>query len=346
MSKQWIINPEVGLVHTLTGFGRFLENDYRMAIDSMMVPEVFEEYTEPTGRHFVIVGAKSVPGATAKSVFLCLKLAGAESITIKAPTMDEYFLILNVVEHHKPEGLDVKVFHSSSDELKLDSEWREAVDRSTDVVVFGGQETVDTFLGLETKERRVWVHGPKFSFGVVHAYDLSATVIKEICTDFYSYYGEGCLSPKFYFIVGEVGQRLFQEIGNTMKAFFAEDIDEFRGKLPLTRKSELAQQFVSANYRTKYVREDKIDSERIFSSLYGDARFIVVDDLEEVGEFIMKWYDSISTVASNPEDDVIQDFLEDHLITRICDFGYMQFPGFFEQFDTTDDFDIYVGGGE
>ena len=348
MSKQtrWIVNPEVGFVSILASYGRFLESDYRMAIEGMRVPEAFEEYTEETHRRFVIVGAKSVPGATAKSVFLCLKLAGASSIVIKAPTMDEYFLILNVVEEHASDPSRVRVFHNSSDELKLDSEWRDAVENATDIVVFGGQETVDAFLELEQDDRRVHIHGPKFSFGVVRAWDLTPRNIKEICLDFYTFYGEGCLSPKFYFIIGEVSEAMFQEIGNTMKAYFGSTIDEFRGKLPLTRKSELAQQFVSARYRAKYVREEMLKSDKIFTTLYGDARFVVVDDVQDVEKFINKWCASISTVAINTEDDEIMEILEDNLVVRICDFGYMQSPNFFEQFDVIDDFDIYVGGEE
>ena len=341
--QEWIVSPEVGLVQTLSSYGRFLENDYRMAIETMAIPPAFEEYTEETGRRFVIVGAKSVPGATAKSVFLCLKLAGAESIVVKAPTMDEYFMILNVVEYHADNPSRVRVFHSSSDELRLDSDWRDALDKATDIVVFGGQETVDTFLDLETEECRVHVHGPKFSFGIVRAYDLTPSVIKEICVDFYTFYGEGCLSPKFYFIVGEVSNSMFQEIGNTMKAYFGSFIDEFRSKFPLTRKSELAQQLVSANYRTKYIREEELKVDKIFTNLHGDARFVVVDSVDDIENFIRRWSFNISTVAIDSNDDEIIEFLEDNLIVRICDYGYMQSPDFFEQFDTIDDFDIYVG---
>lgn len=342
MPKQWIINPEVDMVGVLSQYGRFLETDYRMAIEAMEIPREFEEYTEKSGRKFVIIGAKSVPGATAKSVFLCLKLAGPESVTIKAPTLDEYFLIENVIEHY---GKDVrtKVFNTASDELKLSEEWRTALEEATDVVVFGGQDTVDAFIGLESEHRTVHVHGPKFSFGVIRAEDLTPVTINEICFDFFSFYGEGCLSPKFYIIVGRVSEKQWKEISDIMTVMYGEMVDQFRGKLPLTRKSELVQQFISANYVQKYIRREELISPEIFTTLYGDARFCVVDYLDEIEEFIEKWHSSISTVACLREDDRINDILEDLMVTRICDLGYMQFPQFFEQFDTVDDFDIYVG---
>ena len=121
-------------------------------------------------------------------------------------------------------------------------------------------------------------------------------------------------------------------------------VDEFRAKLPLSRKSELVQQFLSSNYVAKYIRREDLNSNEIFSTLYGDVRFVVVDSLDDLEEFINKWRPQISTIAINEEDEEVVDFVESHMITRICDIGQMQFPDFFEQFDTTDDFDIYTGG--
>jgi len=343
MHKQWVVNPEVDLVSTLAEYGRFLENDYRMAIEHLWIPRDFEEYTEKSGRKFVIVGAKSVPTATAKSVFLCLKLAGPESLVVKAPTIDEYFLILNVIDYYG-EGVDCKVYNNSSDELRLNHEWIDALNSATDIVVFGGQETVDAFTELETENKNVHIHGPKFSFGVIRAEDLTPTNINEICFDFFSFYGEGCLSPKFYVIVGKPTKKQWAMINDTMVLNFGAPIEEFRDKLPLTRKSELVQQFITADFIGKYVRKEKLNSPEVFTNLYGDARFCVVDYLEDVQDFIEKWRSQISTVAALEEDFAILDILEDNMVTRICPIGEMQFPGFFEPFDTTDDFDIYVGG--
>ena len=57
MRKQWVINPDVGFSKVLAEYGRFLEEDYKTAIGALQVPHAFEEYTEKTGRRFVIIGA-------------------------------------------------------------------------------------------------------------------------------------------------------------------------------------------------------------------------------------------------------------------------------------------------
>jgi len=342
MPKQWIINPEVDMVSVLAQFGRFLEDDYRMAIEAMEVPFAFEEYTEKTGRKFVIIGAKSVPGATAKSVFLCLKLAGPDSVIIKAPSLDEGYLIQNVIDNYG-DGVYCKVFTTHSDELKLSSDWRKALDEATDVVVFGDENTAEVFGELENEHRSIHVHGPKFSFGIVRAIDLTPSLIQDICFDFFSFYGEGCLSPKFYVVVGETASRMWKEFSDIHTVQFGKMIDEFRGKLPLTRKNELVQQFLSANLVYKYTRLEELNSSEVFTTLYGDTRIVVVDSLEDLDSFISKWRDRISTIAINPDDEDTLDYVESQMITRICDIGTMQFPDFFEQFDPVDDFDIYVG---
>jgi hypothetical protein len=343
MRKQWVINPDVGFSKVLAEFGRFLEEDYKTAIGALMVPHAFEEYKEKTGRHFVIIGARSVPTATAKSVFLCLKLAGPESVTVKAPTVDEGFLIDNVIEHY---GKDVecKVFNDPSAELELSSEWRKALDRATDIVVFGGGDTVARFKELENEHRQVHVHGPKFSFGIIRAEQLTPSYMEEIGYDFFSFYGEGCLSPKFYVVVGEVAPKMWQEMSGVYSMLYGKYVDEFRAKLPLSRKSELVQQFLNCNYVSKYIRREKLNSDEIFSTLYGDVRFVVVEDLDDLQDFVSKWHPQISTVAIDEDDEDVVDFVEINMITRICPVGSMQFPDFFEPFDTTDDFDIYTGG--
>lgn len=342
MISDWIINPSVDMVSVLAQYGRFLESDYRMLIEHMSVPSTFEEYTEKTGRRFLIVGSKESPGLIAKSVFLCLKLAGPDSVVVKVPSLDESFLIQNIFEYHA-DNVRNKIFVAHSDELKLSSEWRDEIEASTDIIVFGDKNTMETFREYETVDRRVWEHGFKFSFGIVKAEHLTPTIINQICFDFFSYYGEGCLAPKFYFIVGKLTKKIAQQFSNNMVAFYSEFIERYREKLPLTRKSELVQRTIDSNYVYKYIRVEDLNSDDLFDTLYGDVRLVVVDDLEEITDFIEKWSDNISTVAMNMEDDPgTLDLLEDNMIVRICNTGDMQFPDFFEQYDSVDDFNIYV----
>jgi len=203
---------------------------------------------------------------------------------------------------------------------------------------------MEAFREYETVDRRVWEHGFKFSFGLVRAEYLTPSIINEICFDFFSYYGEGCLAPKFYFIVGKLSKKIAKQFSENMSSFYGEYIEEYREKLPLTRKSELVQVTLDSKYAYDYVRLGDLNSDDIFDTLYGDVRLIVVDDLDEVSYFIHEWSDNISTVAINMQDDpAMMDLLDDHMVIRICNIGEMQFPEFFEQYDSVDDFNIYVG---
>jgi len=341
MKPHMVINPSVDMVSVLAQYGRFLENDYRMVIEHLIVPKSFEEYTENTGRKFLIVGSKETPGLIAKSVYLCLKLAGPDSVVVKLSTLDESFLVQNVFEHFAGD-IRNKIFVAHSDELKLSSEWRDEIENSTDIIVFGDKNAMEAFREHETVDRRVWEHGFKFSFGLIRAEQLTPTMINKICFDFFSFYGEGCLAPKFYFIVGTLSKKIAQQFSASMVAFYGEFIEEYRNKLPLTRKSELVQKLLDSHYLYKYLRIDDLNSSTLFDSLYGDARLIVVDDIDDVEDFIDEWYDNISTVAVNFDDDpAFVDLLESSMIVRICNVGTMQFPGFFEQYDSVDDFNIY-----
>lgn len=338
---KWIINPSVDMVSVLTQYGRFLENDYRMAIEHLAIPSTFEEYTEKTGRKFLIVGAKEAPIILAKSVFLCLKLAGPDSVVVKAPNLDDTFIVENIFDHHAGDVRN-KTFVAQSDELRLSSEWRDEIENATDIIVFGNQNSMETFRDYETVDRRVWEHGFKFSFGIVRAEHLTPSIINKICFDFFSFYGEGCLAPKFYFVVGELSRNVIKQFSANMAEFYGYFIEEYRDKLPLTRKSELVRRSIDANYVAPYIRIESLHSKNLFDTLYGDVRLAVVDDLDIVDDLISDWIDNISTVAINFDDDSdILDFLEDRAVVRICDVGEMQLPEFFEQYDSVDDFNIY-----
>ena len=345
MPKRWIVNPEVDLVSKCESVGRFLALDYRHAIKNSEVPSDFEDNLEPSGRRFVIIGAKSVPMATAKSVFLCLRLAGAESIAIKAPTEDEAWLIKNVLDYWTPEGTQAKMFSFGSERLRDLPEWNKVIDEATDLVVFGGADTARAFSEFENKERRVYIHGPKFSLGIVKVENLTMSDLTDICDDFGSYYGEGCLSPKFYVLVGDLSKsniKWLDEAGIIMNANHGSKIEEFRAKLPMAKKSEVVQSLISSKIHTKYVNIASIDDEKsLLSPLYGSSRFVNVQKLSDLKLFLDLWSNAISTIACDYKDEEIRDLLDECGIIRACPFGLMQFPEFNEQFDHIDDFDIY-----
>ena len=342
MPREWIINPGPDLVQNCADVGRFLESDYRTAIKNNAIPMGFEENFEPSDRRFVIIGARSVPIATAKSVFLCLRLAGAESIVVKAATDDEGFLVQNVFDHWTPTGTDVELFSMGSDKLRDLPKWNERINNATDLVVFGGDDTAKAFSEFENRKRNVYIHGPKFSFGVIHVKDLTMSRLADICFDFATFYGEGCLSPRFLVLVGQLDPSWLYEASLIMQAEYGNQIEEFRNKLPMLRKSNLVQELVESNIVHKFVRLENIADKKIVTSeLYGDTRFVNIKNLSELKPFLEHWRSKISSIACLEDDSSTIELLKSKDVTRICSFGEMQFPHFYEQFDPVDDFDIY-----
>ena len=343
--KNFVINAEVDMVSILAEYGRFLETDYRMIIEHLEIPKAFEEYVEPTNRKFVIVGAKDTPWVLPKSVFLCLKLGGPDSIVVSTPNIDENFMVQNVFDYYANDVRN-RLFIPNSNDLKISREWQLEVENATDIIVFGNEETMLAYRDLETVDRRVWEHGQRFSFGIVRAEHLTPTIINQICFDFFSFYGEGSLAPKVYFIIGEITSRIIQQFSSTMMTFYRMPIEEYRDKLPVTRKSDLIKSMLSAKYFNYYVRNGSWQDDRLFDTLYGDVKLIQAYGLEDIEDFINKWQDRINTVAVNIDDDMdTQDFLEDRMVIRICPPGEMQFPDFFEQYANVDDFIIYADEG-
>ena len=340
--SEWIINPELGMVETLAQYGRFLSTDYQMIIEHLMVPKTFEEYKEKSNRKFVIIGGEDTPWVLPKSVYLCLKLAGPDSVVVRTQNLDDYFMVQNVFDYHG-KGIRHKIFDQSQDELMLNIDWLDEIENATDIIVFGDSNTMELFRGYETVDRRVWEHGAKFSFGIIQEEHLTPSSINQICFDFFSFYGTGSLAPKFYFIVGKIRKKVANSFYENMMALYGGMIDEYRSKLPFTHRSKLIQKTIDSNYAGKYVRYENLKSNEIFDSLYGDVKLIPVDDLDDVQDFIDEWRDSISTIAINMDDDMLTyDMLEDNMVMRVCQIGTMQFPDFFEQYEIVDDYNIYV----
>jgi hypothetical protein len=340
MSK-WIINPTVDMPSVLESYGRFLEDDYRMLIESLRIPDAFDEYSEKTNRRFIIVGGKENPGVIAKSVFLCIKLAGPESVSVLVTNLDEMFLVQNVFDNYA-KGIQTKLFATPLDLLSLSNDWRNEVDKATDIVVYGDEEMIKQWREYETVDRHIWEHGEYFSLGIVKAESLTYSMINEICFDFFCYYGEGRLAPKFYFILGIPTKKMFEHFAKTLAVNYAPFIEAYRDKLPFTRKSDLTREVLGSNYYAKYVREFDLKYDELDVTLYGDVRLAFVDSISDIEEFLKKWRESISTVAVDWDDDELLDIAEEHMIPRICRIGDMQFPEFFEQSDALDDFTIYV----
>jgi hypothetical protein len=340
MSK-WIINPSLDMPSVLESYGRFLEDDYRMLIESLRIPDAFDEYSEKTNRRFILVGGKENPGIIAKSAFVCIKLAGPESVSVLVTNLDEMFLVQNVFDNYAGDT-KTKLFATPLDLLNLSNDWRDEVERATDIIVYGDEELVKQWREYETVDRHIWEHGEYFSLGIVKADSLTYSMINEICFDFFCYYGEGRLSPKFYFIVGVPTKKMFENFAKTIAVNYAQFIEMYRDKLSFTRKSDLTREVLNSNYYAKYIREFDLNSDELEATLYGDVRLAFVDSVSDVEEFLRKWRKNISTVAVDWDDEELIDIAEEYMIPRICRIGDMQFPEFFEQIDALDDFTIYI----
>ena len=340
---RWVINPPVDMAENLSDYGRFLADDYRMIIQHLYIPETFFPYNGATKRRFVIIGGKENPILMARTVFLCIKLSGAESIIVKTEELDEAFMVNNILENHS-KTINYHTFVPHHDNLNIDRKFMDAVEQATDIVVFGDAKKIKAFKKYENADRNVWAYGNKFSFGVVRAKELNTTTINDICFDFFSFYGEGRLAPKFYFIIGDLTDKMIQDFSNNVVALYRSMIEEYRDKLPITAKSKLVDLFIKSNYRAPYVRVYYgVDSRNVFDRLYGDVKLIQVDNIDDVEEFIKDYKEMISTIAVDLDDESgIIDLLEDMNTSRICSIGDMQFPDFFEPTEMLDDFQIYV----
>lgn len=346
-TNQWVINPPLEMADVLAQYGRFLATDYRVLFESMGIPEVFEDNLAPSGRRFAIIGGDENPALLAKSIFLCAKLSGAESIDIKSSHLDEIFIAQNVLHHHA-DGIDYHAHTSMFEGVHLSHRWSEALDRATDIIVYGDENTLRSYRDYETPDRRVWEYGESFSLGVINAEDINHVIASAICFDFVSFYGHGRLAPKFYFVIGTITTQMVRILSGCMVTMFRDAVEEYRDKLPFTRKSDLTQKYINSDYASFYVRINRIDDDDLFDPLYGDVRLVEVDSYDDVEAFIKEHRDYISTVAINYDNDSEEIFndLSDMMVPRICDIGDMQFPDFFEQYDIIDDFIIYVADEE
>lgn len=347
INSQWIVNPSVDMAGILEQFGRFLAADYRVLFESLEIPSVFESMLTPTGRRFVIIGCDDNPALLARSIFLCTQLSGAERIDVISSNLDDVFIAQNVLTGYA-DDIKYEVHTTFFEGMNLTEQWQEAMDKATDIVVYGDDHTLQTYRDYESPNRKVWEYANRFSIGVVRAENINHFAASEICFDFVSLYGHGRLAPKFYFIIGDITQKILDTFGECMYALFRGAIEEYRDKLPLTKKSDLTQIYINSRYATYYVRVSNLSDKDIFSQLYGDIRLVQADSFEDVLEFVQANRERISTIAIDYEDndDEIFEELCDTMVPRICDIGEMQYPDFFEQYDLIDDFTIYINNEE
>lgn len=297
---------------------------------------------ERNNRRFVFVGARSAPLALTKSCLVALQGQPDKiSVKVSSSCLDEEVFLEDMFKRwgfYYPKTL-WQVYHHSHETPS--SQWEVDLDRCTDIVIYGGQETVD-YYKRKYPEKNLIIHGPKFSFGVITDEGMSRR--NDLVTrDFTFTQGEGCLSPKFYFILNTYGEGGgYREDSAICRGLSFMQKDEHRSAyqsmLSLGERSRIAQSGWSP---VEVVLDDEVDG---LPQLYGGVKLFWNRDrtMRDVHQFIYQHKGKISTVAVDRsiahELLPLQDVME---VPRMCPPGMMQQPEWEEQYDEQYDFESF-----
>ncbi len=339
-NKGQYINDEGNLLPILGQFGIFLENDYERLINESVVPINFSYNTNRSNRKIVIVGSDGSPLLVPRNVFLALQLSGADTLDIKPSSLDEALIIENIIKNNNVNNIKTNVYIGTDSEIELSFSWRNAIEEATDIIVYGDYDLIEYYKLLNNEHRRVYTHENKISFGVIKGNAITDTIIDNMCFDFFSFYGFGSLSPKFYISVGEIDEDTLRAINTIYSLSYGEQIEEFRSKLNFAQKINLAK-IVSGKKPFNYINTTKNTISIKPDILYGEIKILIVKSIDEVNKISKILSDHISTIAVDPTDSEVRSSIEYTMPSRICDIGSMHSLGFWESVDCLSDFDVY-----
>jgi len=347
MNSNYIIDPSDSIARLCSENGLFLEDDYYMSMSHNEIPKNFWERvdkTDTSNRKIVIIGSYETPMLVTKSAFLAYALAKPQNITVKVSGKDEAILLEEMFKQNsKYNDGEYSVYQSKKDELSSSGAWLRDVEDATDVIVYGGIDTLSFFNMEPKKNRNVYLHKPKFSFGIVSKECLeNEDNLAGLVGDFISFFGEGTLSPKFYITLGKLSDDQLIYIADCINNE-QDIIKEFRAKLPLSKKSLIVHEQSLTNFIFPNVKKSNFDNLEFLSPLYGDVRLIETKNEEEIEEFVIEYEKIISSIAieENTLGHMVAGWEVD--IPRYCDIGSMQFPYFYEPYDEIDDMLVYGG---
>ena len=345
MDSHYILDPSDTIAELCSENGHFLEDDYYMAMSHNEVPASYWDRVkkiEQSDRQIVIVGSHETPMTIVKNAFLAYTLAKPKKLTVKASCQDDSIMLKEMLAQNEIyNGGEYNVYHSKKEELASNGAWIRDIEDATDVMVFGGMDTL-SFFGMEaTDKKSVYLHRPKFSFGIVSKECLeNEDNLAGLAGDFLSFFGEGTLAPRFYMTLGKLSNDQLTYLADCMKN--EEDIiKEFRAKLPLSKKTFLLNNKMFDQYIYPHIKVSNMDNPEFISSLFGDMRLIEVNNEEQVLTFLSEYEQIVSSVAL--EEETMGDFVAGwpYHIPRFCDIGSLQFPYFYEPIDDVDDVEIY-----
>ena len=345
MNSNYIIDPSDSIAELCDEKGSFLEDNYYLSMSHYEVPESYwnkVKNAKQSDRKIVIIGSHETPMMITKTAFMAYTLAKPEKLTVKVPDADEAILLNEMFNQNKQYAdCDYSVYHSKEQELASNGTWLRDIENATDVIVYGSLDTLSFFNMKSIDKQNIYIHKPKFSFGIVTSECLeNEDNLAGLAGDFLSFFGEGVLAPSFYAILGKLKKYQTDYIIDCMKS--EEDmIKEYRSKLPLSKKSLLMLEKTFSSYTENNIQESKIDYINFFGPLFGDIRLVNLESEDQIKNFVLQHSDFISTIAleENTMGDMVAGW--DIEIPRYCDIGSMHFPYFYEPFDDIDDLEIY-----
>jgi hypothetical protein len=332
--SNFLVTPTDELVTLCAQAGQFLESDYWQACNDNIFSDLGVS-RESTSRdvkknsRIVIVGARSVPLVTVRAVYMSA-ITSPKRIDVKVVSDDEELLLRRMWEEHgfsEFEEIQLYIHRFSSKEVP--EPWKDAVNEADRIFVYGSDETIAEFEHYRQPWQLVIGFGSKFSIGIVTIEDLP--YLDQICDDFVLYYGQGCLSPRRYFVEGTESEYL-QIAGGLSKS-----MERYRPRLlEYWQKNEIVMQPTLLSNKitgfSELVANQEIETP-MKDSLYGTMELSRADD-EQIRIFLNTWRGRISTIATNSDywRARLQD--EDVKINRLCSLGYMQRPRFWWKHDS------------
>lgn len=326
-----IVDPAA--IDQLGDKARFHPDHYRRILESKtnIYPLVQEKLEGEYPNRFVFIGARSAPFALCKSVFTATMVGDPEDITVKvsSQTPDEA-VFLDWVRRHSFSNMEIYQF----DRDHSDPYFEEKLGEATHIVVYGGKETIEYYKREwvdpykdTTGEKTFIPHGPKFSFGVVDPFDQ-----KPMIEDFRFTYGEGCLSPKFYFYIKSGDEEIDDNWARMqIRSFTERDAQEHQFYLEHLSMSEKSAYSQSLGWQYTVEHLYTLDKEKMLAPLWGLIRIVHVDSEDEILQFTALMKNQISTIAT--KDYSLTQRFRELGIPRVCPPGEMQTPGWEEKYD-------------
>ena len=145
------------------------------------------------------VFAGNVPGVAVTSLIrsMLVKSATLGKTASSEPLLPVLFAeALHKVSPQLASCLAITYWESGNDDLE-----RTALDAADACVVYGSGEAVDSIARKFAPDKRLVVHGPRYSFGIVN--EISATTAASVARAVAAFDQQGCVSPHVVYVTGE-----------------------------------------------------------------------------------------------------------------------------------------------